>query len=113
MKNQVSPPFLTISRPAALASAQVSYAQWTVLGVHFSPVRSEAAAPFTRNTLFLSLVIGATASATDEVGTSTITSTFLVSYHSRAMLEPMSALFWLSLIHISEPTRLLSISYAV
>jgi hypothetical protein len=37
-----------------------------------------------------------TASATEEVGTSAMTSTLPVSYHSRAMLDPMSGLFWWS-----------------
>jgi hypothetical protein len=37
-----------------------------------------------------------TASATPEFGTSTIRSTLSTSYHCRAMLEPMSALFWWS-----------------
>ena len=43
-----------------------------VLGVHALPVRSDAAAPETRNTLFFSWVMLLTASATEEVGTSTI-----------------------------------------
>ncbi len=43
-----------------------------------------------------SLVIWLIASATEEVGTSTITSTPSVSYHLRAMLEPTSGLFWWS-----------------
>ncbi len=43
-----------------------------------------------------SLVISLTASATDEVGTSTITSTLSTSYHWRAMFEPTSGLFWWS-----------------
>jgi hypothetical protein len=64
------------------------------LGEHALPVRSEVAAPDTRTTLFLSLVIALTASATDDTGTSTMTSTFLASNHSRAMLEPMSGLSW-------------------
>jgi hypothetical protein len=46
-----------------------------VFGVHFAPVRSEVVAPVTKNTLFLSRTISLTASATEEVGTSTITST--------------------------------------
>src|SRR3954469_21559059 len=97
-----------ISRPAALDSAQVSYAQWIVLGEHALPVRSEVPAPESRNTLFLLLVTSLTASATDEVGTSTMTSTPLVSYHSRAMLEPMSGLFWWSaeITSIGRPATL-------
>src|ERR1044071_3334526 len=85
-----------ISRPAALDSAQGSYVQWIVLGEHALPVRSDVPAPDTRNTLFLVLVTSLTASATDEVGTSTMASTPLVSNHSRARLEPMSGLFWWS-----------------
>src|SRR5262245_63099083 len=53
----------------------------------------EEAVPDIRNTRSLSRVIPCTASATDEVGTSTMTSTLPVSYHSRAMLEPTSGLF--------------------
>ena len=67
-----------------------------MLGEHALPVRSELAAPELRNTLFFSRVIWLTASATDEFGTSTIMSTPSWSYHCRAMLEPMSALFWWS-----------------
>src|SRR5262245_13745928 len=67
-----------------------------VLGVQDLPVRSAVAAPDTRNTLFLSLVMVLTASATEDVGTSTTTSTLSTSYHWRTMLEPMSGLFWWS-----------------
>src|SRR5437868_8138310 len=67
-----------------------------VLGEHFAPVRSELPAPDGRKTLFLSRVRSFTANATDEVGTSTTTSTPLVSYHSRTMLDPTSGLFWWS-----------------
>ena len=64
-----------------------------VLGEHFGPVRSEAAAPETRNTLFFSRTISLTASATEEVGTSTITSTLSTSIQVRTTLEPTSGLF--------------------
>ena len=67
-----------------------------MFGEQALPVRSESAAPETRNALPFSLVIWFTASATDEVGTSTITSTLSTSYHWRAMLEPTSGLFWWS-----------------
>ena len=67
-----------------------------VLGEHALPVRSEVAAPETRNALFFSRVTWLMARATDEVGTSTITSTLSTSYHCRAMLEPTSGLFWWS-----------------
>ncbi len=76
-----------------LASAQVSYVQWTVFGVQAFPVRSEVAAPESMNTLFLSAVILAMASATPEFGTSTIASTWSTSYHLVAMPEPTSGLF--------------------
>ena len=46
-----------------------------VFGEHFGPVRSEVAGPEPRNTLFFSRVTSLTASATLEVGTSTMTST--------------------------------------
>jgi hypothetical protein len=64
-----------------------------VFGVQALPVRSDEAAPETRNTLFLSLTIWLTASATDDVGTSTITSTLSTSIQVRTTLEPMSGLF--------------------
>src|SRR5512132_1832828 len=96
MKNHVSPPDLTIALPVPLASIHVSYVQWTVLGVHALPVRSEEAGPLARNTWFFSFVIWFAASATPEFGTATMTSTLSVSYHGRAMAEPMSGLFWWS-----------------
>ena len=65
-----------------------------VFGEHFGPVRSEEAAPETRNTLFFSRVTSLTASATAEFGTSTIMSTWSTSYHWRAMPAPTSGLFW-------------------
>ena len=46
--------------------------------------------------MFLSFTTCATASATEEVGTSTITSTPSTSIHWRTMLEPTSGLFWWS-----------------
>src|SRR5215831_19497888 len=96
MKNQVSPPVLTIALPVPFASIHVSYVQWMVFGEQALPVRSEEAAPETRNAFPLSLVIWLTASATPEFGTSTITSTLSVSYHWRAIAEPTSGLFWWS-----------------
>ena len=72
-----------------------------MFGEHCAPVRSDDAAPELRKTLFLSLVIWLMASATDEVGTSVITSTPSVSYHWRAMFEPTSGLFWWSAEMIS------------
>ena len=74
----------------------MSYVQWTVVGAHLAPVRSDAAAPDTRNTLFFSRTTSLTARATDEVGTSTMTSTPSRSIHWRTMLEPTSGLFWWS-----------------
>src|SRR5918997_3756108 len=96
MKYQVLPPFFTIAEPVPLASATVSYVQCTVLGEHCAPVRSDEAAPELMKILFFSRVTWLTASATEEVGTSRITSTPSVSYHWRATLEPTSGLFWWS-----------------
>ena len=78
------------------ASIQVSYSQCTVLGEQSLPVRSEVAAPVSRKALPFSRVTWLMASATDDVGTSTITSTPSESNHLRAMLEPTSGLFWWS-----------------
>ncbi len=90
----MSPPVFTIAPPVPFASIHVSYVQWIVFGEHALPVRSDDAAPETRNAFPLSLVIWLTASATPEFGTSTITSTLSVSYHWRAIAEPTSGLFW-------------------
>ena len=46
--------------------------------------------------LFFSRVSAEIGSATDEVGTSKIASTFSLSYQLRAMLTPTSGLFWWS-----------------
>src|SRR2546425_11828741 len=88
MKNQVSPPVFTTAVPVPFASAHVSYVQWIVLGEHALPVRSDVAAEETMNALPLSRVIWLTASATPELGTSRIRSTFSASYHWRAICEP-------------------------
>ncbi len=72
-----------------------------MLGEQALPVRSEEAAPETRNALPFSLTIWFTASATAELGVSTITSTLSESSHWRAMPEPTSALFWWSAETIS------------
>src|SRR5215813_7238085 len=101
MKNQEAPPVLTMALPVPLASAQVSYVQWTVFGEHALPVRSEVAADDTTKALPLSRVIWLTARATPEFGTSTITSTLSASYHCRAICEPTSGLFWWSAEMIS------------
>src|SRR5882762_255224 len=93
MKYQESPPVLTIALPVPLASIHVSYVQWIVLGEQALPLRSEVAAPDTRKALPFSRVIWLIASAIEEVGTSTMTSTLSTSYHWRAMLEPTSGLF--------------------
>src|SRR5882762_10466508 len=92
MKYQESPPVLTIALPVPLASIHVSYVQWIVLGEQALPLRSEVAAPDTRKALPFSRVIWLIASAIEEVGTSTMTSTLSTSYHWRAMLEPTSGL---------------------
>ncbi len=44
--------------------------------------------------LFFSRVSAEIGSATEEVGTSKIASTFSLSYQLRAMLTPTSGLFW-------------------
>jgi hypothetical protein len=44
--------------------------------------------------LFFSLVSAEIGSATEEVGTSMIASTFSLSYQLRAMETPTSGLFW-------------------
>ena len=72
-----------------------------VLGEQALPVRSAEPAPELMKILFFSRVISLTASAADEVGTSTITSTPSWSYHWRAMFEAMSGLFWWSAETIS------------
>ena len=64
-----------------------------MLGVQALPLRSEVAAPELRKTLFFSLTIWLTASATPELSVSTMTSALPWSNHSRAMLEPISTLF--------------------
>src|SRR3989442_12282260 len=94
MKNHVPPPVFTTELPVPFASAHVSYVQWIVLGEHALPVRSDDAAEETMNALPLSRVIWLTASATPELGTSRMRSTFSASYHWRAGWEPPSALFW-------------------
>ena len=65
------------------------------------PVRSELAAPVTMSIFFFSAEMPCTASATEEVVSSMIASTCSVSYHWRAMLEAMSALFWWSAVTTS------------
>ena len=90
------PPAFTTALPVPCASIQVSYSQCTVLGEQSLPVRSEVAAPVLMKALPFSRVTWLMAKATDEVGTSTMTSTPSVSYHLRAMLEPTSGLFWWS-----------------
>src|SRR3954462_12741517 len=101
MKNQLSPPVLTIAPPVPLASIQVSYVQCTVLGEHALPVRSDEAAPELMNALPLSRVSWLIARATPEFGTSKMASTLSTSYHWRATAEPTSALFWWSAETIS------------
>src|SRR6266446_8776319 len=79
-----------------------------VLALHLGPVRSEAAAPETMNTLFLLLAIWLTASATPEFGTSITRSTFSTSNHWLTTLEPMSGLFWWSVLTSSTLMSLLA-----
>jgi len=59
-------------------------------------VHRVGAAPDARNTLFLFLTISLTTNATEEVGTSTMTSTFSLSVQRLAILAPTSGLFWWS-----------------
>ncbi len=63
------------------------------LGEHAGPVRSEVAPVETMRALFFSRAIWFTARTTEEVGTSTMTSTLSASNHWRAMPEPTSGLF--------------------
>src|SRR6185437_15606564 len=93
MKNQVLPPCFTTAVPVPFASIQVSYTQWMVFGEHLLPVRSELPGPEPMKALFFSRVTWLTASATPELGVSTITSTPSSSYHLRAICEPTSGLF--------------------
>ena len=65
-----------------------------LFGVQALPVRSEEPPVESSSTLFFSFATWLTASITDDVGTSTITSTLSTSNHWRAMLEPTSGLFW-------------------
>jgi hypothetical protein len=64
-----------------------------VFAVQALPVRSEVPALGSGVFLFLSFAISETASAMEEVGTSTIASTPSWSNHRRAMPAPMSGLF--------------------
>src|SRR3546814_21154479 len=111
------PPCATIALPVPLASAVVLWLQCTPVGEQALPFRSELAAPEFRCTMPFFLVISWTASATEEVGTSTIASTCSVSIQRLTMLEPMSGLFWWSANrseeHTSELQSLMRISYAV
>jgi hypothetical protein len=61
--------------------------------VQFFPVRSEEPALAIRNALSFSLAMFDTAKATDEVGTSTMASTWSTSNQRRTMAAPMSGLF--------------------
>src|SRR5580658_1203346 len=68
------------------------------LGEHCVVVSAVVAGPTARNILFFSRVTPCTASATDEVGTSRITSTPSRSYHWRAIDTARSGLFWWSAV---------------
>src|SRR4029078_6807633 len=78
-----------------------------VLALHFGPVRSDAAAPDTMNSLFLAAATELTARATPEFGTSMIMSTLSTSNHWLAMVVPTSGLFWWSALTSSPFTSLL------
>ena len=60
------------------------------LGEHFGPVSTDDPAPDPITTLFFSVAIASTASATAELGRSMMTSTFSVSNHLRAIAAPTS-----------------------
>src|SRR5438270_2835687 len=96
MNNQVSPPVATTARPAPLARAKLAKVQGIRFGLQASPVSLVEPAEALRLTLLYCFVISATASATAEFGTSMIASTLSTWYHCRAMLEPISGLFWWS-----------------
>ena len=96
MKNQLLPPVCTTPLPVALANAQVSWVQCTVLGEQAAPVRSDVAGPEASITLFLSRAIWLTASATAEFVTSATASTRSMSNQRRAMAAARSGLFWWS-----------------
>ena len=64
--------------------------------MHCSLVIGVDAAPETRVIRSFSLATFMTASAVEVVTRSTITSTFSVSIHSRALIAAMSPLFWWS-----------------
>ena len=89
----MSPPVFTTAEPVPLASDHVSYVQWIAFGEHCGPVRSDVAPVDTMSALFFSRAIWLTASTTEEVGTSTMTSTLSASNHCRAICEPTSGLF--------------------
>src|ERR1700733_4995710 len=71
------------------------------LGEHDLPVRSDEAAPELRYTLFFSRTTDCTASATDDVGTSSSMSTPSRSNHWRAIDTARSGLFWWSALMTS------------
>src|SRR5208337_4245761 len=71
------------------------------LGEHCVVVSAVDAGPTARNILFFSFVTPCTASATDEVGTSRITSTPSRSYHWREIDTARSGLFWWSALMTS------------
>src|SRR3954454_17267819 len=70
-------------------------------GEHWLPVSAEDAAPTFRYTLFFSRTTDCTASATDDVGTSSSMSTPSRSNHWRAIDTARSGLFWWSAVMIS------------
>ena len=67
-----------------------------MFGEQATPVMSELPPPELMLILFFSRVSAETGSATEEVGTSKIASTFSLSYQLRAMETPTSGLFWWS-----------------
>jgi hypothetical protein len=90
----VSPPVFTTRLAGAVGQGVGVVGPVHRVVLQALPVRSELAAPEFRKTLFFSFDQRRHASATEEVGTSTIVSTPSRSIHWRAMFAPTSGLFW-------------------
>ena len=76
----------------------MSYTQVIKFGEHCVVVSATEAGPTARKTLFFSLTTDCTASATEDVGTSSSTSTPSRSNHSRLIDTARSGLFWWSAV---------------
>src|SRR6201999_20727 len=95
MKYQDLNPCEISDPPVEWAFSYVSKLQTIVFGLHCSSVSDETVAEALSMILSLSFATSATASATEEVGTSAATST-PPSNHWRAMEAATSGLFWWS-----------------